>query len=59
MAGSKHRWVASLCLIVLCGGMTSGSFADETLDKLLKSQKYTEAVAYADDKLPQTTNYPR
>ena len=52
MAGSKHRWVASLCLIVLCGGMTSGSFADETLDKLLKSQKYTEAVAYADDKLP-------
>jgi len=39
-------WICTLFVTAL---------ADDTFDRLLKSQKYSEAVAYADDKMPSNT----
>jgi len=32
--------------------LVAGAFADETLNKLVKTKKYNDAIAYADDKIP-------
>ncbi len=51
MAGYKQRLIGCICVVVFYG-TASFLFADETLDRLIRTQKYSEAVAYADDKLP-------